>query len=184
MTSSWLKGEIVYQNKWSRVLKNIYKHKNEAKEIFTVDFGRRAAVILSKNKEILFVKQHRMLIDDYSLELPGGKVEKGESFEEGALRECSEETGIKCNSLFEIAFFHPGLETLNNPTKIFSSNDFIAINAPNISEVESVVWITELRVQEMLDANQFKDALTQIGLMFYFRKNKLNISYRHSDYSP
>ena len=68
--------------------------------------------------------------------------------------------------------------------KIFSSNDFIAVDTPNISEVESVVWITELRVQEMLDANQFKDALTQIGLMFYFRKNKSNISYRHSDYNP
>ena len=101
MSSSWQKGKVVYKNKWSKVLKNSYKHRNKKKEIYTVDFGKRAAVILSRNEEILFVKQHRMLIGQYSLEIPGGKVEQGESFEEGALRECYEETGFKCNSLFE-----------------------------------------------------------------------------------
>ncbi len=172
MSSSWQKGEIVYKNKWSRVLKNSYKHRDKNKEIYTVDFGRRAAVILSRNEEILFVKQHRMLIGDYSLEIPGGKVEQGESFEEGALRECSEETGFKCNSLREIAFFHPGLETLNNPTKIFLCTDFIDVNVQNISEIEEAIWLPEINAREMLDANDFRDALTQIGLMSYFRKKK------------
>ena len=172
MSSSWQKGKVVYKNKWSKVLKNSYKHRNKKKEIYTVDFGKRAAVILSRNEEILFVKQHRMLIGQYSLEIPGGKVEQGESFEEGALRECYEETGFKCNSLFEIAFFHPGLETLNNPTKVFLCTDFSDRNTQNISEIEEAIWLPELTVQDMLDKNNFKDALTQIGLMSYFRKKK------------
>ena len=172
MSSSWQKGKVVYKNKWSKVLKNSYKHRNKKKEIYTVDFGKRAAVILSRNEEILFVKQHRMLIGQYSLEIPGGKVEQGESFEEGALRECYEETGFKCNSLFEIAFFHPGLENLNNPTKVFLCTDFSDRNTQNISEIEEAIWLPELTVQDMLDKNNFKDALTQIGLMSYFRKKK------------
>ncbi len=172
MSSSWQKGKVVYKNKWSKVLKNSYKHRNKKKEIYTVDFGKRAAVILSRNEEILFVKQHRMLIGQYSLEIPGGKVEQGESFEEGALRECYEETGFKCNSLFEIAFFHPGLETLNNPTKVFLCTDFSDRNTQNISEIEEAIWLPELTVQDMLEKNNFKDALTQIGLMSYFRKKK------------
>ena len=78
MSNPWQKGKVVYKNKWSRVLKNSYKYRDKKKEIYTVDFGRRAAVILCRNEEILFVKQHRMLIGQFSLEIPGGKVEKGE----------------------------------------------------------------------------------------------------------
>ena len=37
---------------------------------------------------------HRPRYDDWSL--PKGKLEKGESFEEGALREVEEETGLSC----------------------------------------------------------------------------------------
>lgn len=172
MSNPWQKGKVVYKNKWSRVLKNSYKYRDKKKEIYTVDFGRRAAVILCRNEEILFVKQHRMLIGQFSLEIPGGKVERGESFEEGALRECYEETGFKCNSLVEIAFFHPGLETLNNPTKVFLCTEFSDRNIQNISEIEETIWLPALNVQDMLDENRFQDALTQIGLMSYFRKKK------------
>ena len=37
---------------------------------------------------------HRPRYDDWSL--PKGKLDKGESFEEGALREVLEETGLRC----------------------------------------------------------------------------------------
>ena len=37
---------------------------------------------------------HRPRYDDWSL--PKGKLEKGETFEEGALREVEEETGLSC----------------------------------------------------------------------------------------
>ena len=43
--------------------------------------------------EVLLV--HRPRYDDWSL--PKGKLEKGESFEEAALREIEEETGLRCS---------------------------------------------------------------------------------------
>ena len=43
---------------------------------------------------------HRPRYDDWSL--PKGKLDPGESFEEGALREVEEETGLRCRLLDEL----------------------------------------------------------------------------------
>ena len=49
--------------------------------------------------EVLVV--HRSRYDDWSL--PKGKLDRGESFEAAALREVSEETGLVCRLVAEIA---------------------------------------------------------------------------------
>ena len=170
MGNDWTDGEVVYENSWLKVFLNSYVHKNIKKAIYTTDFGRRSAITLYKNKKILFVKQNRMLIDGFSFELPGGKIEDEESYENGALRECLEETGYKCNSISELAFFYPGLETLHNPTKVFFCDDFVKRGNKVDSEIDEVVWINEEKVFEMLQKGQFMDSLTQIGLLNFFRK--------------
>ncbi len=48
--------------------------------------------------EVLVV--HRPRYDDWSL--PKGKLDRGESFEEGALREVLEETGLRCRLRHEV----------------------------------------------------------------------------------
>ncbi|MGE3538416.1 MAG: NUDIX hydrolase [Candidatus Tectimicrobiota bacterium] len=48
---------------------------------------------------ILLVRVKRPILDDISLELPGGAVERGEAPEEGAARELAEETGIAVNDV-------------------------------------------------------------------------------------
>ena len=176
MINSWLKGDVIYQNKWSKIYLNSQKQDNKIKEIYTIDFGNRSAVILNQNSKLLFVKQYRLLLGSIAFELPGGKVEEEESFEEGALRECIEETGYRCESLKEIAFFHPGLETLNNPTKIFYSDNFTLVKKNIDSEILGTEWICEEKVLEMLLQNKFPDSLTQIGLLNFFRirDKKLN----------
>ncbi len=50
------------------------------------------AVVLRKSGDVLLV--HRPKYDDWSF--PKGKLDPGESFEEAALREVEEETGIRC----------------------------------------------------------------------------------------
>lgn len=51
------------------------------------------AVVLTKDKQILLVEQYRHPGNDFFLEVPAGKVEQGESYEEGIIREVQEETG-------------------------------------------------------------------------------------------
>ena len=84
------KKEIVYQNEWSSVTKTNIENENLKKEIFTTNFGKRSAVIVYADEKVLLTKQYRLLIDNFSWEIPGGRVEDSESFVEAATRECKE----------------------------------------------------------------------------------------------
>lgn len=78
-------GELLYVN--------IY-HKNEEKlerflrkKLPVVEAG--GALVYNNKKEILFIRRNS------KWDLPKGKVEKGESYEEAAIRETMEETGVQ-----------------------------------------------------------------------------------------
>ena len=51
------------------------------------------AVVLTKEKQMIFVEQYRHAGQEFFLEIPAGKIEAGETHEEGILREVREETG-------------------------------------------------------------------------------------------
>lgn len=51
------------------------------------------AIVLTKNQEIVLVKQYRHAAQSSFIEVPAGKPEKDESYEEAIIREVREETG-------------------------------------------------------------------------------------------
>ncbi|WP_112180451.1 NUDIX hydrolase [Paraliobacillus zengyii] len=52
------------------------------------------AIVITKESKIVLVKQYRHAGKDSFLEIPAGKIEANESFEQGILREVKEETGF------------------------------------------------------------------------------------------
>jgi len=68
--------------------------------------GAGFGVMILRNNKVLLGRRHSdaekassALRGEGTWTMPGGKMEFGESFEEGAMREVLEETGIKINSL-------------------------------------------------------------------------------------
>jgi len=97
-------------------------------------------IIVNEKKEILvlFRKKHG------HYELPGGKVEQGETIEQAALRECKEETGVNLELIRYI-----GHEDFEIEGKSFRSHNFLAkikgnekpyVTEPHI--FESVMWLS------------------------------------------
>lgn len=58
---------------------------------------------ITSNNTIVMVEQYRHGIGEYTIELPSGKIEPGESSIEGAKRELREETGYVSNEIERIA---------------------------------------------------------------------------------
>ena len=62
------------------------------------DYGlTMRGIIRNENNEILILKRHpKSRTDPNTWELPGGKVEAGEFFDDALIREIKEETNLDC----------------------------------------------------------------------------------------
>lgn len=79
---------------------------------------------VTKNQEVVLIRQYRHGTEKVILELPGGSVDEGESPLEAAKRELMEETGYTSETLIELGCTSPNPAIYRN--KIYS---FLAIDA-------------------------------------------------------
>ena len=61
--------------------------------------GAAAVVPVDDEGNVYLVRQHRVVVDLMTLEIPAGKLERGEDPAAAARRELSEETGASCETL-------------------------------------------------------------------------------------
>lgn len=127
-------------------------------------------VPVTSNGTILFVEQYRFGTETYTLELPGGIVDQGETHEIGAQRELQEETGgiaqnwsylgqIPSNPVFMNSYIHHWLAT------------DVVINAPQVLDEGEAVEVIELSISEVkrrLLAGEFQHPHTVNALLRFF----------------
>jgi 8-oxo-dGTP pyrophosphatase MutT (NUDIX family) len=161
--------KTVYEDDYQQLYKVSADFGEFSKEYVVRDSGKRAGMVAVRNKQILLVRQYRLLINDLSWEIPGGKVEVDETPSQAAVRECKEEAGILCDNLKPLINFHLGLDTLLNPTFVFYSNEVTQItgNHVNPREVVQQQWISGERCLEMINEGTIQDSLTIIALLSY-----------------
>ncbi len=78
-------GELLYVNLYHKNPEKLEKFLR--KKLPVVEAG--GSMVFNYKKEILFIRRNK------KWDLPKGKVEKGETYEEAAIRETMEETGVK-----------------------------------------------------------------------------------------
>jgi len=160
--------EVVYENSYQQVYRVHADFGAFSKEYYVTDYGWRTGLIVVRGESILLVQQYRLLIDGPSWEIPGGRVDRGETPEVSAVRECLEETGVRCKNLTSLITFHPGLDTLHNPTRIFLTHDFSTTDRePQPKEVERHEWVPLSRCLDMINGEEMVDSLSILGLLTY-----------------
>lgn len=163
--------ETLYENRYQRLYKVAVDLGSVTKEIFVTDYGDRVGVIVEGAEGILLTRQYRHLIDRVSWEIPGGKVDQGEDLDEAARRECLEETGILCHELKPLLMFHPGLDTLYNPTHIFYTRAFeekIALDLIHHDETCGLEWVPLEKCIAMISSRTIVDSLSLVALLSYY----------------
>jgi 8-oxo-dGTP pyrophosphatase MutT (NUDIX family) len=118
-------------------------------------------VALTKNGEVVLVKQYRHGVCDVLWEFPGGVVEDDEDPVEGAKRELLEETGYASSNLIQIARLYPNPALQTNTLYCFLALDAEKVGGQNLDAGEDIeVDLVPLdKLIEMAKIGEFQHAL-------------------------
>ena len=161
--------ELVYQNKYSQVYSQEVDFGSFTKEYFYIVFGEKTGVLVVRDNAILLVRQYRLLINRLSWEIPGGKIDKQETAQEAAIRECFEETGIRCRRVTPLMNYHQTLEGVNGFIHLFYTEDFEDEHSfkSNEQEVESIQWVPLGQCLKMIQGGEISDSFSILALLAY-----------------
>lgn len=157
----------VYRDPYTVINRQIAHFDGFTKEYYRWDRGVRAAIIPVRGGRILLTRQYRFIANRISTEIPGGAVEKGEQPVDAAVRECYEETGIRCLHPQPLITFQPDLDTYHNPTFIFASDQ---LEGADDMEHERFLWMPFDEAEERVYAEEINDALSVIGILALGRR--------------
>lgn len=103
----------------------------------------------------------------------GGNISYGESYDDAAARELSEEVGIKDVDLQEVAYFYsevvdPDGNKMNRFTKVYQTivPRSITVN-PQSDEVAELVWVTPDELSDIIAEGRITDVLHQVAQRYY-----------------
>jgi ADP-ribose pyrophosphatase len=128
--------------------------------------GAVAVVPVTEDGKVVFVRQYRYPIRQAMLEIPAGKLDKGEEPKHCAERELEEETGFTAKTIEKLTAFYstPGFSDeilhvylasgLVKGEQKLDSDEFIDIEIYDKDEI-----------QQMIKDNVIKDGKTLIGLL-------------------
>ena len=128
--------------------------------------GAVCVIPVTENGEAVFVNQFRYALGKVTLEVPAGKLEKGEDPAEAALRELSEETGYSAGNIIPIGELYTTPALIDEVIYMYLATDLREgeqhldngefVNALKIPLAEAV---------EMVMNGEIRDSKTQICIL-------------------
>lgn len=102
---------------------------------------------------VLLVKQYRPVMEAYTIELPSGLVDPGETPEASARRELLEETGHEAGDLELLGTLAPDVGRLGNRMHCFAASGVRPVAGPHVTEqgIELLRWTPDELVAALAD---------------------------------
>jgi ADP-ribose pyrophosphatase len=123
------------------------------------------AIVPLLGQEILLVRQFRIAINGYLLELPAGRLEGDESPEFRARCELEEEAGYQAGAMKLLSAYYSSAGFTNERLSIFLATDLREVGQQlEFDENIELVSLPLAEVRARLAAGRFEDAKTIIGL--------------------
>ena len=137
--------------------------------------GGVGVLALTDDNKILMVSQYRKAIEKEILEIPAGKLEKGEDPLVCGMRELEEETGYRAKEMVSLGFLYPSPGFANEVTHLYLAwgLEKTATN-PDEDEYLDILEVTPEEIYSKIMANEINDAKTVIGFfkaMEYIKNN-------------
>ena len=130
--------------------------------------GGASILAVDDDNNIYLVEQYRYAYKQLLLEIPAGKLEKGEDALICARRELKEEIGADCKEIKQIDLIYPTPGYTNEPLHIFLAKGLTFGDTKwDDYEYLNIKKIPFDKALEMVKSGELKDAKTVIAIMRY-----------------
>lgn len=163
-----LDSQMMYDGRIIKVYKDNVELADGKKSFREVVRHSGGVVILAFKDEdtILLVKQYRYPIGETVLELPAGKLEKGEDPFGAAKRELEEETGYCANKWTDLGYINTSPGFSDEKLYLYLAQDLEYTHChPDEGEIIQAFEYKYDDVLKMIDNGEINDAKTICGLM-------------------
>jgi 8-oxo-dGTP pyrophosphatase MutT (NUDIX family) len=126
-----------------------------------------AVVVRDPERGVLLIWRHRFVPDRWGWEIPGGRIDEGETAAGAAARETREETGWRPGRLRPFGAYHPIAGSVDQTFNLFVADGATHEGEPHDrNETERVEWVSVARVRELIRAGEISDGYSLTGLLW------------------
>ncbi|MBP1969672.1 ADP-ribose pyrophosphatase [Virgibacillus natechei] len=131
--------------------------------------GAVSVIPLTKDNKIIFVEQYRKPLEKSLIEIPAGKMERGESPVVTAVRELEEETGYTTKDLSFVTSFYTSPGFADELLYIYITDQLEALETPVKGDHDEFVKLLELTLDEAkqyVEEERIHDAKTNYAILY------------------
>lgn len=165
--------EIIFEGNLLKVIKRkvILNRDRESFREIVYHPGAVGIIAITKDNKIVLVKQYRSPFEDFLIEIPAGKLKKGEDPLDCAKREILEETGY-IGEMEKIGSFATSPGFSNEIIHIFLCKEakFETDKFKHEGEIEKTILIDIDEAYKLLKNGDIKDMKTAFSIIFAYEK--------------
>ncbi|MFB5661563.1 NUDIX hydrolase [Alteribacillus sp. HJP-4] len=146
--------------------------KKSKREIITHP-GAVAVIARNAAGKIIMVKQYRKALEKHLVEIPAGKLEKGEDARSSAARELEEETGYKAKTFDYLQSFYTSPGFADEIVYLFEAGSLYEGSAgTDEDEFVDVIEVDLKEAQAMIENEEIHDAKTVFAIQYLLLKER------------
>lgn len=160
----------VYDSDWLRlVLADVELPDGVRFDHHVVRYPHPAAgvAMLDAERGVLLLWRHRFITDTWGWEVPGGRIEPGETPEQAAEREAIEESGWRPGPLRRLGTYAPSNGTTDQIFHMFLADGATHLGDPlDPHESERIEWVPLDHIRRLIAEGQIRDGLSLTALLW------------------
>jgi ADP-ribose pyrophosphatase len=158
----------IYQNKWISLREDLVELPDGRTTIYGVISCSECVGVLPflDPNTVLMIKQYRYVTKQVTWEMPTGGMHPGESRQEAAQRELSEEIGYRAGKLTWLSTLHTSKSVVDETAHLFLGEDLVKVELPpdDTEFIEVRPFPFEVVLQMVLRGD-ITDSMTIIGVL-------------------
>jgi len=158
-------SRVIYESPWFNLYEDSVIKPNGEPGIYAYPKSPPFVLIVGYDKgRFVMVRQYRYPLQRVMIEVPGGKIDDGESPLEAAKREFAEETGLAAAQWGKLGELHDP-----NHATVFLAEDLTAAGHDKMAEegISETIKVTWVDIDRMIARNELTDSKTLACLLLF-----------------